>query len=57
MAWFRKVASIVLSAAESDPEQRWLAFGQCGECNQPDRIMSQVNGLCCACEARLRSDR
>lgn len=37
-----------------DSETRWQAFGQCAECGEPDRIMSQVAGLCVTCDARLR---
>lgn len=39
-----------------DPETRWAAFGQCGECNEPDRIMSQTRGLCVTCDAHLRGE-
>ena len=38
---------------------RWgdpMDYAQCGECNEPDRIMSLVNGLCVACNAKLRSE-
>jgi hypothetical protein len=35
------------------PEQGWLDYAQCGECNEPDRVIDQIAGLCVACHRKL----
>jgi hypothetical protein len=36
--------------------EQMSAYGQCGECNEPDRVAFLPRGLCVRCERKLEED-